>query len=150
VQEQSFLADVGFGGDGLLCPLPFEAGPELWLGGTGHRLRREAELWVLEANAGQGWQDLYVFTLEPQHTVDFEMANHYTSTWPGSHFRSTLTAQLSLPQRRLALRDRDLVIRESGNATTERIRDPDHLLAVLEQCFSLSFPKGTRFPKPDF
>jgi N-hydroxyarylamine O-acetyltransferase len=152
VQEQAFLADVGFGADGLLTPLLLQPGREQWHAGTGHRLRHEEASWVLEGDTGvgAGWQDLYAFTLEPQHPVDFEMANHYTSTWPGSHFRSTLTAQLSLPQRRLALRDRDLVTREGGQVRTERVRDPDHLLEVLEQRFSLCFPKGTRFPRPEF
>jgi N-hydroxyarylamine O-acetyltransferase len=150
LQKKSFLADAGFGGDGLLCPVPFEAGPQLWLGGTGHRLRREDDLWVLEGNSGSGWQDLYAFTLEPQHPVDFEMANHFTSTWPASHFRSTLTVQRSLPERRSILRNRDLTVREGGRVETERIRDPEHLLDVLEEHFSLVFPKGTRFAKPDF
>jgi N-hydroxyarylamine O-acetyltransferase len=148
--ERSFLADVGFGGDGLVTPVRFEAGTETWLGGTGHRLRREADLWVLEGNAGAGWQDLYAFTMEPQYPVDFEMANHFTSTWPGSHFRSTLTVQRSLPERRLILRNRDLATREDGRVTTQRIRDPGHLLELLDERFSLSFPKGTRFAKPDF
>jgi N-hydroxyarylamine O-acetyltransferase len=150
LQEKSLLADVGFGGDGLLCPLPFEVGPELWLGDTGHRLRREGDLWVLEGNAGPGWQDLYAFTLEPQHPVDFEMANHFTSTWPDSPFRNTLTAQRSLPERRMILRDRDLSTREGGRVRTETIRDPEHLLEVLAERFSLCFPKGTRFARPDF
>jgi N-hydroxyarylamine O-acetyltransferase len=150
LQEGSLLADVGFGGDGLVTPLPFQAGKELWLGGTGHRLRREDDLWVLEGNAGVGWDDLYAFTLEPQHAVDFEVANHFTSTSPGSHFRTTLTAQRTLPERRLILRNRDLATREGGQVKMETIRDPEHLLEVLDERFSLSFPKGTRFAKPDF
>jgi len=148
--EGPYLADVGFGGDGLLLPLPLEAGQELWLGGTGHRLRREADLWVLEGDLGTGWQDLYSFTLEPQYPVDFEVANHFTSTWPDSHFRSTLTAQRSFPERRLILRNRDLVTREGREVTRETILDPEHLLEVLDERFSLSFPTATRFAKPDF
>jgi hypothetical protein len=33
---------------------------------------------------------------------------------------------------------------------TEVIRDPDHLLDVLDREFGLSFPAGTRFARPEF
>ena len=37
--EGTFLADVGFGGDGLLHPIPLAEGTETWVGFTGQRLR---------------------------------------------------------------------------------------------------------------
>jgi N-hydroxyarylamine O-acetyltransferase len=147
--EGAFLADVGFGGDGLIQPLPFAPLAEVFTAGVGHRLRREGELWVLQAHAGE-WGDLYAFTLEPQHPVDYEMANHYTSTWPASKFVQTLTAQRSRPWRRSILRNRTLTVRADGAVHTEAIRDADHLLAVLDREFGLSFPPGTRFSRPEF
>jgi N-hydroxyarylamine O-acetyltransferase len=146
----AYLADVGFGGDGLVHPLSFAPGAEVWTAGVGHRLRREDELFVLTANVGGAWADLYAFTLEPQHAVDYEMANHYTSTWPGSKFVRTLTAQRARPDGRAILRDRDLTVREGGQSRTETVRDPDHLLQVLDREFGLSFPAGTRFARPVF
>jgi N-hydroxyarylamine O-acetyltransferase len=145
------LADVGFGGDGPVRPLPLAAGPESWLEGTGYRLQREGEAWVLSASfAGGEWTDLYTFSMEPQLPVDFVMANHFTSTWPRSPFVQSLTAQRSWRARRVILRNRDFTIREGGAVRTETIRDPDHLLEVLGQEFGLSFPAGTRFSRPDF
>ena len=41
----------------------------------------------------QAWTDLYAFTLERHFPVDYEMANHYTSTHPSSPFVQALTAQ---------------------------------------------------------
>ena len=93
--------------------------------------------------------DLYAFTLEPHYPVDFEMANHFTSTWPRSPFVLNLTAQRSWPERRAILRNRDLVVREDGVSTATFIRDPDHLLAVLDGVFGLAFPPGTRFRQPE-
>ena len=55
-------------------------------------------------------QDRYAFTLEPQYPIDFEMANHFTSTYPRSAFVNTLTAQRSGPERRVVLRNRDLTV----------------------------------------
>ena len=148
--EGPFLADVGFGGDGLVHPIPFEAGVENWAFDVGYRLRREGEAWVLEGNLTGEWSDLYAFTLEAQHPVDFEVANHFTSTHPSSHFRQTLTAQRSWPGRRAILRNRDLVLRDGRDTRHEHIRDPEHLLEVLEQRFSLRFPAATRFSAPAF
>jgi N-hydroxyarylamine O-acetyltransferase len=148
--EGSFAADVGFGGDGPLHPLPLEAGREVWVGATGHRFRREDSQWVLEGHTGDGWNDLYAFTLEAQHPVDFEMANHFTSTHPRSPFLNTLTAQRSFPERRVILRNRELQVREGRVTEAATIRDPDHLLEVLEEHFGLVLPPGTRFAKPEF
>jgi len=41
-------------------------------------------------------------------------------------------------------------VREGDTVRSETIRDPEHLLAVLEREFGLSFPPGTRFPRPEF
>jgi N-hydroxyarylamine O-acetyltransferase len=148
--EGPFLADVGFGGDGPVHPLPLAPGREGWVGADGHRLRREADLWVLQGNVTGEWSDLYAFTLEPHYPVDFEMANHFTSTWPQSPFVSNLTAQRSWPERRLVLRNRELTLRSGRAVETQAIRDPEHLLEVLDRHFGLTFPAGTRFRRPEF
>jgi N-hydroxyarylamine O-acetyltransferase len=145
-----YLADVGFGGDGLVYPLALATGSESWMGGIGYRLHREDDLWVLEGNVEGAWNDLYAFTLEPQYPVDFEMANHFTSTYPHSPFVKSLTAQRSWPNRRAILRNRDLTVREGGATRTATIRDPDHLLETLALEFDLHFPAGTRFARPEF
>jgi N-hydroxyarylamine O-acetyltransferase len=148
--EGAFLADVGFGGDGPVHPIPLAEGSETWVGGMGHRLRREGDLRVLEGNTGGGWADLYAFTLEPHFPVDFEMANHFTSTHPRSAFVLHLTVQRSWPERRVILRNRDLSVRENGVTRTTTVRDPEHLLEVLAAHFGLVFPAGTRFRRPEF
>ncbi len=152
----AFIADVGFGSDGPVQPLPLIEGEETWLGGFGHRFRREGregregETWVLEGNSEGFWDDHYAFTLEPQLPVDFVMANHFTSTFRASPFVNNLIAQRSWPERRLVLRNRDLTLREGGATTIETIRDPEHLLEVLDERFGLAFPTGTRFARPEF
>jgi N-hydroxyarylamine O-acetyltransferase len=148
--EGAFLADVGFGADGPVHPLPLSEGSETWLGGTGHRLRREGDAWVLQGSSAGDWLDLYAFTLEPHYPVDFEMANHFTSTHPRSPFVLNLTAQRSWPEKRTVLRNRDLVVREGGGSVATVVRDPEHLLEVLAGAFGLAFPPGTRFLKPEF
>ena len=146
----ALVADVGFGGDGPLRPLPLDEGSELWAGSAGHRLRRDEGVWVLEGNVTAEWSDLYAFSLEPHYPVDFEMANHFTSTYPRSPFVQSLTAQRIRAKERAILRNRDFTLIASGTGHSETVRDPDHLLAVLDEYFGLSFPAGTRFLKPNF
>ncbi|MCG6923545.1 MAG: arylamine N-acetyltransferase [Acidobacteria bacterium] len=148
--EGPFVADVGFGRNAPVRSLPLEEKREHWLGPTGHRFRREDDLWVLEGNPDGEWIDLFAFTLEPQYPVDFEMANHFTSTHPGSAFVNNLTAQRLFPEGGTVLRNRELTVREGRTTETTTIRDPEHLLDVLEGHFDLAFPPGTRFSRPEF
>jgi N-hydroxyarylamine O-acetyltransferase len=147
--EGQYLADVGFGGDGPLRPLPLL--PELisHMPGSAHRLRHEAGCWVLECDMGEGWTDLYAFTLERQHPIDAEVGNHYVSTYPGSIFRQTLLIQRIRRHRRAVLVDRTLTVRSSGGMEQRRIETDEEFLAVLAEEFSLVFPPGTRFRPPE-
>jgi N-hydroxyarylamine O-acetyltransferase len=150
LDEVPFLADVGFGAGGVVQPVPFAEGVVVSTGPFSHRVAREGELWVLQGDSGKGWADQYAFTLEPQHPVDFEVASHYTSTYPQSIFTQTITAQRSWPERRAVLRNRELTVTTAAGDAVSEIRDPQHLLEVLSTEFGLVFPPGTRFSKPEF
>jgi len=145
-----FLADVGFGGGGPIRPLRLVEGSETVVGMSRFRLRREGPAWVLEGDQGDGWQDLYAFTEEPQEPVDFEVANWFTSTWPTSPFVTSLVAHRQGLDERATLRDRELTLSDADGVRTETIRDPEHLLEVLRGRFGLAFPSGTRFAAPAF
>ena len=141
---QDRLADVGFGGGGVLRSMPIEPGPELDQFGWRFRLVDDDEIRVLQTHRPNGWLDLYAFTFEPQYPIDAEMANHFTSTHPSSPFTRTLTAQLSGPERSLILRGRKLIEETPTGETSSEVREDD-LLQVLAERFMLSFPPGTRF-----
>jgi N-hydroxyarylamine O-acetyltransferase len=143
VPEGAFLADVGFGGEGPVWPVPLD--PAAPAKGE-HRVAAGAEGLALHDRE----RSLYTFTLERQYDVDFEVANHFTATHPDSHFTRKLTAQRAWPGGRAILRDRELVVRRDGRDETTIVRDPEHLLAVLATEFGLAFPPGTRFAMPDF
>jgi N-hydroxyarylamine O-acetyltransferase len=141
------LADVGFGGGSMLRSLPIGPGPEHDQFGWRFRLVDDDGVRVLQTHRPNGWIDLYAFTFEPQHPVDAEMANHYTSTHPSSPFTRTLTVQLSAPERSLILRGRKLIEMTPIGETSTPVRDGE-LLEVLAERFTLSFPPGTRFEGP--
>jgi len=140
---EGWLADVGFGAGSILRSMPIEPGPAVDQFGWAFRLVDDGNR-VLQARRPSGWADLYAFTFEPQHAVDYELANHYTSTHPSSPFTRTLTAQLSAPDRLLILRGRKL-IEETLLADLAHGLAEDELLGVLAERFTLVFPPGTRF-----
>ena len=144
LEGDRWLADLGFGSSGLLHPIPLRVNEYRQFAWT-YRLARESDLWVLRAPVGGVWQDLYVFTLEPQLPVDFEPPNHYVSTHPDSRFVQTLTVQRVAPQSRRVLRNTILTTTTPAGDTCHTLRDGAELLTVLAEEFGLSFPPETQF-----
>ncbi len=140
-----WLTDVGFGGEGLLLPVPLRANEPCRQFAWTYRLVEHGCGWLLQSLRDGDWIDMYAFTLEPQEMADYEMANHYVSTHPNSRFVQTLTAQLPGTQVRYVLRNRALTEdRGSTAATTRMIAGDEELLAALAATFGLHLPPGTR------
>jgi N-hydroxyarylamine O-acetyltransferase len=99
----TWLADVGFGGGGLLDPVPFELGTETDEDGWIYRLVEDGPEWVLQVRQDGGWTDMYGFVPEPAQRVDIEVNNWYTSTHPESSFVIGVMAGLRRPERCLTL-----------------------------------------------
>jgi len=149
IEGAAWLADVGFGLEGLLLPVPFVAGREARQFAWTYRVIESEGEWTLQSLREQSWTELYSFSLEPCLAVDFEPANHYTATHPDSRFVRTLTVQLPTPEVRYMLRNRELVLDRGGTVTRRMLADNDELLAVLAETFGLRFPAGTRFSYRD-
>src|SRR5687767_5190598 len=149
IDGADYIADVGFGGEGLLLPVPFRTGAEFRHYAWTYRLVEERPgQWLLQSRREPGWGNLYSFTLEPQTLEDYEMANHYTATHPDSPFVRTLIVQLPTPVARHVLRDRELMVdRGGGRIERRRIEGDGELLEVLGETFGLRFPPGTRFDR---
>ena len=143
--DGTWLADVGFGLEGLLLPVPFGSAQEARQFGWTYRVVRERGQWVLQSRHAGSWTDLYTFSEEPQELVDYEMANYYSSTHPDSRFVQTLTVQLPGLQRRTALRNRELVVDDGKTTTRRTLAGQIELLEVLAEVFDLRFPQGTGF-----
>jgi N-hydroxyarylamine O-acetyltransferase len=140
-----WLADVGFGGDGPLHPLPLIDGRETPQFAWTYRLVRGAGTWMLQSRGVDGWADLYEFSEEPQDQVDYEPPNHYVATHPSSPFTRTLTAQRPTPDTRFILRGRDLTT-DHGGRVEKRTVSNGELFDVLDRTFGLRLPAGTRLP----
>ena len=134
-----YLADVGFGGLGLLDPIPFREREPSMQGGLQYALRREHGLWVLSATDAWGTQDLYEFSDDPQTPWDVEVANHFTSTHPESVFRRTLTIQRARRDERLILRNAILTRIVDRRSIDEPI-DPTRIRAAARDYFGVDLP----------
>jgi N-hydroxyarylamine O-acetyltransferase len=84
--DATWLADVGFGGGGLLDPVPFEVGAESEQSGWRYRLVEDGAELVLQVFQDGGWTDMYGFLPAPAPAVDVEVNNWYTATHPASPF----------------------------------------------------------------
>jgi N-hydroxyarylamine O-acetyltransferase len=145
-----WLADVGFGGVGLLEPIALRDGTVAAQPGLTYALRRDGCVWVLSMrdpsliqtsshDTTLSMTDLYEFSEDPQTAGDVEVANHFTSTHPDSVFRRTLTIQRSARDGRLVLRGDTLTRYTGGRAidepvARERVRD------VARELFGVELP----------
>jgi len=136
-----FLADVGFGGHLFAGALRLEPEAEQTIGPSVLRLVPVGQAFTLQTRLPDGWRDVYRFTLEPQVTADYEVANWFTSTHPASLFRNHLLAERLTPERRVSLFDTTLTERYPGGRVVERRLDgPQALARALDEDLGLSAP----------
>jgi N-hydroxyarylamine O-acetyltransferase len=148
VAGERFLVDGGFGGVGLTAPLALgSAAPQRSLF-EAQRVVTSTDERLVQAQIGGEWRDLYTFTDEALPSIDFEVANWYTSTHPASRFRQNLIVSSATRDARFVLYNRELTTYGRGARETRAVDDPDELLDVLSSRFGLSFPAGTRFGAP--
>lgn len=129
---RSYLADVGFGGDGLLRPLALDGEPNEQGGAIYAVAPGPGDELVLRRHGRGGSLDLYAFTRRPALAVDYEVANHYTSTHPASRFVQMLTVQRSTEAVRYILRDRTYLERRGDDEVVTALADPEVVRAVRD------------------
>jgi len=139
----NWLSDVGFGGEGLLHPVPLDGEAHGQFLNT-YRVVPEGSLRVLQSLQHDTWTDLYAFQPEPRFPVDFEMANHFTSTHPESRFVTTLTVQLPGIDVRRILRNRAYA-ELRGDQVVGRELAPEAVLPTLREVFGIEVPEGAKF-----
>ena len=145
LNAQPLLVDVGFGAQGFQQPLPFKPGITFHRFHWPYRIVPEDDAWVLQSRSGGRWVDLYVFTLEPQHWIDYKVANYYVSTHPDSQFAQALIVQLPTPQARYSLYNYELHIDRGTTTEKRQLRHQSERLGILAEVFDLHFPPETHF-----
>ena len=121
IDGKHYLADVGFGNDGIPAPLLItENEPQTCFGYT-YRFTKDAKYeWVLERMESGSFLQMFALNIEPFLPMEFEIANHFTATYPQSFFKSMRFCTKPTETGRVTLTDRHYKIVEFGVATTDR------------------------------
>lgn len=141
-----YLCDVGFGGITPTAPLRLDTDAEQSTPHEPFRLLHADGLYTLQAKISGKWLDVYVFDLQLQSHVDYEMANHYVCTWPQSHFRFTLIAARATDGGRHHLRNRQLTT-FAGDSEPQRreLHGTEQFVEVLDRIFGIEVPDVDAF-----
>lgn len=142
---RTWLADVGFG-QTPTAPLLLELEREQATPHEPYRLMPFGEQIVLQAKLGDTWVTFYRFDLHEQFQIDYEVANHYVSTYPTSHFVNSLIAARATPDGRYGLRNNRLSIhRLDGTSERRALTSAAEIRAVLDELFGITVPEPALF-----
>lgn len=137
-QGVDWLADVGFGGDGLLLPIPLEPGRIEQQAGEHYRLVTDPVFGtVLQIRRGSGWEPLYSFDDSHVTGGDIALGHHYTSTHPASLFTRSRVVTRPTPQGRIRLLDFTLTETRGASVTSRQLPDGPGYLEALEAVFGI-------------
>ncbi|MCC0095511.1 arylamine N-acetyltransferase [Streptomyces flavotricini] len=143
VDGEPWLCDAGFGHQGPREPVPLaRPGAEVVQGEWTYAVREEEEGILALSILREGiWRDLYAFSPQRYHPVDYVLLNHYSSTHPRSVFVARVIVQhpgdsVHHPVRR-ALVGRELNRLHADGRVERRSVEPDELLALLDREFGL-------------
>ncbi|MDI1443534.1 arylamine N-acetyltransferase [Polyangium sp. 6x1] len=141
LDDEPYIADVGFGGQVLTGPLRLELGTEQATPHEPFRLLEKEGDFLMQSKIGDAWRSTYWFDLKPQYPVDFEVSNYYLYTHPRSHFRTGLMVARSIPDRRYTLRNRQFTVHHLGGPSERRVLESGRdLRETLERDFLIAVP----------
>lgn len=145
LDEGIHLADVGFG-NSPTAPLRLVADVEQQTPHESFRLVKNDGVYILQCNLKGQWTSFYMFDLQEQAPVDYQVANHYVSTWPTSHFVTSLIAARAMPDGRLGLRNNRLSIHKRTGESEQRVlASAAEMRMALDDLFGVVVPDPVRF-----
>lgn len=164
---ERWIADVGFGGNGLIAAIPLVAGHEERQYADRFRVmsvgetpgQREARGRDRQAPGGESrqeyrqeyridclvkdtWEPMYSFTTESYLPVDYAFANYFHSHSPDSLFTQKRLCTKPTPNGRIILQNRALKIRQNGHGQTEAVRTLETYRSVLADHFGIALPEA--------
>ena len=144
VENEQWIADVGFGGNTLTAPLALAREDEQTTPHEAARIVRENGGYVIQVHAGE-WRDLVSFDLGHQEFAELDMGNWYTSTHPKSRFRNELLAARAAADTRYGLANGNLSIRPRGGDVERReLKSAAEIRDALGDLFQIKVPKDQR------
>jgi len=145
LDDEAWIADVGFGGQSLSAPLRLVPGVEQATAHESFRLVAEGDAYLLEAHVEGDWRALYAFERHAQHLADFEVSNWYLANHPQSQFVTGIVAARAAPGLRHALRNARYAIHHRDGRTEKRLlASAAEFRDVLENAMRIALPDSAR------
>ncbi|HKP23897.1 MAG TPA: arylamine N-acetyltransferase [Dongiaceae bacterium] len=145
LDEGTYIADVGFG---MSPTAPLRLVPDI-AQETPHesfRLLDKDGLYTLQCDLKGHWTSFYLFDLQEQAPIDYQVANHYVSTWPTSHFVTSLIAARATADGRYGLRNNKLSIHQRSVEREQRVlTSAAEISTVLKDLFGVVVPDESAF-----
>jgi len=140
-----YICDVGFGGMVPSSPLRLDSEAIQATAHEPYRLTCKHGSYTLWAQVGGEWRGLYVFDLQVQADIDYEIGNWYVSTHAGSPFLGQLKVALLAPGKRHTLNNGHYAVHSlEGPSEKRAIASADELLDLLCSTFGLRLPVHQR------
>jgi N-hydroxyarylamine O-acetyltransferase len=137
-EGRQWLADVGFGNDGIIAPLLLEENTEQKQFAHTYRLVANSKPgYVLQKKNEHGYSPLYAFTLDACSPEDFLMSNHFTATFPGSFFLTMRMCTMPKKDGRVTLTDSHFKVVRENEVTISPIADEDEFRKLLKTNFGI-------------
>jgi N-hydroxyarylamine O-acetyltransferase len=148
LDDDNYIADVGFGGLTLTGPLILIPDIEQATPHEPFRLIQEGEEYTLEAKVKEEWKALYCFSLQEQLLPDYEATSWYLCNYPESHFIKTLRAARAAAGYRYALNNNEFAIHQLNGGTERKILSGvEEISDVLQNTFLIQLPDTPELKK---
>ncbi len=148
LDEGRFVVDSGFGSLAPPFPVPLLDRELTHSDDATHWMTRDQGFWVLRAKSGGETIDAWASTLEEDHPIDFELANHYIATHPASAFVNRILMRALVDGGRVTVMNRDVTIWRDGVARASQLTDRAALRALLVEHFGFDLPEIERVRVP--
>lgn len=140
-----YISDVGFGGMVPSSPLQLDIEAVQATAHEPYRLTFDGQgNYTLWAQVGEEWRGLYVFDLQAQAAIDYEIGNWYVSTHPDSPFVGQLKVARLAPGKRHTLNNANYAVHFLDRPSEKHtLGSADELLALLTETFGIRVPVDT-------
>ncbi|SFO98674.1 arylamine N-acetyltransferase [Pseudomonas sp. NFPP28] len=137
-----YITDVGFGGMVPSSPLQLDTEAVQATAHEPYRLTFDGQgSYTLWAQVAEEWRGLYVFDLQVQADIDYEIGNWYVSTHPDSVFVGQLKVARLAPGKRHTLNNTHYAIHSLDWPSEKRtLGSADEVVQVLTETFRIRVP----------
>ncbi|WDU64411.1 arylamine N-acetyltransferase [Pseudomonas poae] len=141
-----YISDVGFGGMVPSSPLQLDTEAVQATAHEPYRLSVDGQgSYTLWAEVGAEWRGLYVFDLQVQADIDYEIGNWYVSTHPQSPFVGQLKVARLAAGKRHTLNNAHYAVHYLDKPSDKRvIESADELMNLLIDTFGICLPEDER------